>query len=121
LSCPDCAGVLSEMREEKPLRYRCQIGHAMTAEVLESRAAQVHDALTVALRIMEERVTLVSRMAEDARRTQRDTVAELCETRAEEYSRYAAVLREAAVASLRDRLPTHEESRSSASPGEPLG
>jgi two-component system, chemotaxis family, protein-glutamate methylesterase/glutaminase len=121
LSCPDCAGVLSEVRDGQPLRYRCQIGHAMTAEVLESRASHVHEALTVALRIMEERVTLVTRMAQDARRTQRDTVAELYETRAEEYSRYAAVLRQAAVASLRDRQPTHEESGSSASPGEPLG
>jgi len=34
LSCPDCGGVLSEVRGEQPLRYRCQIGHAQTAEVL---------------------------------------------------------------------------------------
>ena len=122
LSCPDCAGVLSEVRDEQPLRYRCQIGHAMTAEVLESRASNVHQALTIALRIMEERVTLVRRMAQDAQRTGRDTVAELYEARSEEYSRYAAILREAAVASLRDRQPTHEESSgSSANPEEPLG
>lgn len=113
LTCPNCDGVLSEVRDEQPLRYRCQIGHAVTAEILESRADKVHEALTVALRIMEERVTLVTRMADDARRTRRSTVAELYEARMEEYGRYAEVLREAAVASMRDRRSTQEE-------GEPL-
>ena len=28
LSCPDCGGVLSQMRREPPLRFRCQVGHA---------------------------------------------------------------------------------------------
>ena len=108
LSCPDCQGVLSEVRGEQPLRYRCQTGHATTAKVADARAEQVDQALRVALRVMEERVTLVTRMAEDARSTGRSTVAELYESRAEEYTRYATVLREAAVASLRDNKPIPE-------------
>lgn len=102
LSCPDCQGVLSEMRDGKPLRYRCQIGHAMTAEVLASRRDRVDEALQVAMRMMEERVTLVTRMAVDARRSGRNAVAELYEERAEEYGRYALTLREAVNASVRD-------------------
>jgi two-component system chemotaxis response regulator CheB len=102
ISCPDCNGVLSEVRGEQPLRYRCQIGHAMTAEVLASRTDQVEEAMRIALRMMEERVTLVTRMAADARQTGRTAVAELYEARAEEYARYATILREAAIASLRD-------------------
>ena len=110
LSCPDCQGVLSEIRDEQPLRYRCQIGHAYTAEVLEARADEVSEAMRLALRIMEERVTLVTRMAQDARKTGRTAVAELYEARAEEYERYANVLREAAIASLRDaRTPPADE------------
>lgn len=109
LTCPDCNGVLSEVRGEGPLRYRCQIGHASTAEVLDGRSDKVDEALRVALRVMEERVTLVRRMAEDARRTGRTTVAELYESRTEEYSRYAQVLRDAAVASLRDRNARKDE------------
>ena len=101
LTCPDCQGVLSEVRGEQPLRYRCQIGHATTAEVLAARADHVDQAMRLALRMMEERVTLVTRMAQDARQTGRTAVAELYEARAEEYSRYATVLREAAIASLR--------------------
>jgi len=101
LSCPDCGGVLSEVCNEHPLRFRCQIGHAYTADVLAGRNMEVGEAMRVALRIMEERVTLVTRMAEDARSTGRTAVAELYEARAVEYGRYASVLREAAVLSLR--------------------
>jgi two-component system chemotaxis response regulator CheB len=101
LSCPDCNGVLSELRNQEPLRFRCQIGHAYTAEFVANRTEEVDHAMRVALRIMEERVTLVTRMAEDARRTGRSAVAELYESRAEEYAHYASVLRQAALAAAR--------------------
>ena len=105
LSCPDCDGVLSEMRDARPLRFRCQIGHSYTADILAARDEQVDAAVRVAMRIMEERVTLVERMARDARDTGRTAVAELYEARAEEYGRYAATLREAATLSLRTPPP----------------
>lgn len=110
LSCPDCQGVMSEMRGQKPLRYRCQIGHASTAEVLAARTQNMDEAVRVAMRMMEERVTLVERMAADARETGRNAVAELYEERAAEYRRYAATLREAATASVRmGRAPREQE------------
>ena len=109
LSCPDCHGVLSEVRGEQPLRYRCQIGHAMTAEVLASRHEEVDQAMRIALRVMEERVTLVTRMGKDARDTGRTAVAELYEARAEEYARYAEVLRTAAIRSMRTAPDTGDD------------
>ena len=101
LSCPECHGVLSEVRGERPLRYRCQIGHAHTAESLASQTGELDEAMHVALRVMEERVTLVTRMAEDARTSGRMAIAELYTTRADEYARYADVIRGAAISSLR--------------------
>jgi two-component system chemotaxis response regulator CheB len=101
LSCSDCQGVLSDNREQRPLCYRCQMGQAQTAEVLASCRAEVDEALRIALRVMEERVTLVTRMAKDARNVGRNAVAELYEARAEEFTRYATILREAAVRSHR--------------------
>ena len=59
------------------------------------------EAIRVAMRVMEERVTLVERMALDARQTGRAAVAELYDARAVEYRRYATTLRDAAVSSLR--------------------
>lgn len=103
LTCPDCGGVLSEVRGERPLRFRCQIGHAQTAEVLAARTQQVDEAVRIAMRVMEERVTLVERMANDARETGRAAVAELYDSRAAEYRHYATVLRDAALLSARMR------------------
>ncbi|MBA2466344.1 MAG: chemotaxis protein CheB [Sphingomonas sp.] len=101
LTCPDCSGVLSEIRGQRPLRYRCQIGHTYTAEVLASHLDEVDEAVRVAMRVMEERVTLVDRMAQDARDTGRSAIAELYDSRSVEYRRYAATLRDAAVLSVR--------------------
>lgn len=109
LSCPDCHGVLSEVRGGVPLRYRCQIGHAYTAETLVAHGDAVDEAIRVAMRMMEERVTLVERMAQDARESGRIAVAELYEARGAEYRRYATTLRDAAVASLRLGRAPHEQ------------
>ncbi|TDK32137.1 chemotaxis protein CheB [Rhizobium deserti] len=110
ITCPDCHGVLSEVRGSQPLRFRCQIGHAYTAEALASHIDEVDEAIRIAMRVMEERVTLVERMARDARETGRMAVAELYEARAIEYRQYAATLREAAITSLRlGRAPRRQE------------
>jgi two-component system chemotaxis response regulator CheB len=105
LSCPECGGVLSEVRGEPPLRYRCQIGHGFTAEVLAAETGKVDEAMVVALRIMEERVTLVRRMAEEARSRGRTAIAEIHESRAEEYASYATVLRQALTTSSDGEQP----------------
>ena len=101
LTCPECRGVLSEVNGSRPLRFRCQVGHAVSAEVLAAEIDEVEEAIGIAMRVMEERVTLVERMAMDARQTGRNAVAELLDARAKEYRRYATTLREAAVTSLR--------------------
>lgn len=102
LTCPECKGVLSEMRNERPLRYRCQIGHAETAEVLASQSAEIEEAIGVAMRVMEERVALAERMSQDAQVGGRPKTAAFYAGRAEEYRQYAAVLREAVNAALKD-------------------
>ena len=109
LTCPGCGGVLSEVRDASPLRFRCQIGHAYTADVLASQTAELGEAIRLALRVMEERVTLVERMADDARRAARMSVAELYDKRVEEYRGYARMLREAATSSLRSATAAREQ------------
>jgi two-component system, chemotaxis family, protein-glutamate methylesterase/glutaminase len=101
LTCPDCHGVLSQVKGPGPLRFRCQIGHAHTAEALAQHHAGVDEAIRIALRVMEERVELVDRMARDARDSGRRAVAELYEQRADEYRGYAQTLRDAALTTLR--------------------
>jgi two-component system chemotaxis response regulator CheB len=64
LTCPDCGGSLWEMKDTKPLRYRCHTGHAYTSLSL-SRAqkdASEH-AIWSSVRALREREMLLRRMA----------------------------------------------------------
>lgn len=110
LSCPQCGGVLSTARTGKSLRFRCQVGHAFTAEVLaKEQETSVDEALRVALRIIEERAELVRRMAEDGRRSGRVAVSEMYDERAAEYRRYADTIRKAILHTLSPTRPSEDE------------
>ncbi|QIO33424.1 chemotaxis protein CheB [Bradyrhizobium sp. 1(2017)] len=101
LTCPGCGGVMSQVKESRPLRFRCQVGHAYTADALaKEQEGRVDEALRVALRIIEERAELVHRMASDGRRSGRAAVAEMYEARAAEYREYADMIRRVVLQSL---------------------
>jgi two-component system, chemotaxis family, protein-glutamate methylesterase/glutaminase len=96
ITCPDCGGVLSELTGARPLRLRCQVGHGYTARSLaQVKESSVDEAMRVALRIIEERADLVSRMGRDAREVGRASMAEIYAERAAEYRGYAETLRQA--------------------------
>jgi two-component system chemotaxis response regulator CheB len=98
LTCPACNGVLSEIREGPPLRYRCQVGHAYTADALvHEQQGGLDEAIRVALRIVEERAVIMDRMAADAQRGGRTRSHAGFEAKASEFRRYADVLRLAAL------------------------
>jgi len=96
LTCPACGGVLSRMRRQTSLRYRCQVGHAYTADALAIRQeGAIDEAIRVALRIVEERITLTESMLADARRAGRKAAASSYSERLAESRAHAAVLRQA--------------------------
>ena len=110
LTCPGCGGVLSELKMSHPLRFRCQVGHAYTADALaKEQEGQVDEAFRVALRIIEERAELVHRMAEDGRQSGRPAVAEMYERRAAEYREYADLIRRVMLQSLDPKPPEPKE------------
>jgi two-component system chemotaxis response regulator CheB len=93
LTCPACGGVLSQVRNE-PLRFRCQVGNAYTAEALSAEKEDaIDEAVRVALRIVEERAVLNEKLAVDARRSGYIHVAAFNEERATELRTYADTLR----------------------------
>jgi two-component system chemotaxis response regulator CheB len=109
LTCPACGGVLSEVKESRPMRFRCQVGHAFGADILaKEQEGRVDEALRVALRIIEERAELVQRMAADGRRSGRSAVAEMYEARAAEYREYADMIRRVVLRSLDPPLRKRE-------------
>lgn len=67
-SCPDCQGNLMEL-ESETARYRCRVGHAWTADALfDKQASDLERALWLALRTLDEKVSLARRLASDAER-----------------------------------------------------
>ncbi|MBV8399502.1 MAG: chemotaxis protein CheB [Acetobacteraceae bacterium] len=110
ITCPACGGIMSAVRDSRPLRFRCQVGHAMTANVIaKEQENAVDEALRVALRIIEERAELVTRMAEDGRVAGRPAVAEMYDERALEYRQYADTLRQAVLMSMAPIAPSDDE------------
>ena len=81
-SCPDCGGVLWEIRDGAMVRFRCRVGHAWTSDALvERQGATLDTALWIALRALEESAALNRQMAA---RMHRREVPELAERFARE-------------------------------------
>ncbi len=94
-ACPECGGVLWELQDGTLLRFRCRTGHAFSAEsVLAGQTEQLEGALWVALKALEEKISLSRRMTHQAREHGRDWLARNLEERLEEAEKQAEVLRE---------------------------
>jgi len=90
-ACPDCHGVLWEVKEGKLLRYRCRVGHSYTAETLNvAMSKATEDALWASMRALEEKADLLHRMASRSERR----AAERFEEQAETSEKHAAGIRE---------------------------
>ena len=64
-SCPDCGGVMFELDEPGPARYRCHTGHAMGLLSLVATQKEVaDDALWTALRALQEKEAGLRQLAE---------------------------------------------------------
>ena len=95
LTCPECQGALWEMRDEEMLRYRCHVGHALSAESLsEGQAERIEVALWSAVRALEEQMILAKRIVERARKANRHRAAIMFERRADDAERYSGVIRQ---------------------------
>lgn len=68
-NCPNCGGVLWEMRHAGTQRYRCHTGHSFTASsLLASQTEKIEETLWISLRMFEERKNLLNNMARSEHR-----------------------------------------------------
>jgi two-component system chemotaxis response regulator CheB len=97
LTCPDCGGGLWEMKDPKPLRYRCHTGHAYSALSL-ARAQQdaAEHALWASVRALAERENLLRRVASIAEATGEHAQAAAGRAQAERLREQIRILREVA-------------------------
>ncbi len=95
-TCPECGGVMWEVERGGLLRYRCHIGHAYTAELVEKATDnQFPDAMARTLRTLKERVSLARRLEEQAMNKGWDDEARYWRRKVEQGEEESAVVSEA--------------------------
>lgn len=68
IACPDCHGVLWELENSKPVRYRCHTGHAFSIlSLAHTQSAATEEALWSAIRALKEREVTLRRLVECCR------------------------------------------------------
>jgi two-component system chemotaxis response regulator CheB len=95
-ACPECHGVLLQLKEEKRIRFRCHTGHAYSVESLLAEITEgVEDSIWNAIRSAEESVLLLRHMAEHLAGSEDGHTAEEFLARAQEAQRQADLVRQA--------------------------
>ena len=93
-TCPECHGGLWEIEESGFPRYRCRVGHGFSAEsLLVTQRTDVEAALWTAYRSLQERVALLTRLADRAHGRHAEITAEHFRAEALELGRQADVVR----------------------------
>ena len=94
-SCPECSGVLEEVKEGEMLRFRCRVGHIYSPESLHAdQNVAVEKALWAAIRSLEEHAEFSQRLAARSKKNPRLRLAERFLEKAEASREDATVLRE---------------------------
>ena len=95
LACPDCHGVMWEIREGELSRYRCHVGHAYTAELMSLALDEnLNRALGSALRALNERIALAQSLQRQAERSGHKRVAESWRRKLGDFEAEAKILRD---------------------------
>jgi two-component system chemotaxis response regulator CheB len=94
LTCPECGGPLYLAREERAVTYDCLVGHRWSPQaLLAEQSASVERVMWAAIRSMEERSRLTTRLAEAARKRGHTVSADQFSDAAYESQRSADALR----------------------------
>ena len=97
-TCPECHGVLTLLREEKIVRFRCHTGHAFSSDtLLEATTGSIEARLWDAVRAVDETVMLLNKLGEEFARNGNAAAAEKCFDKAREAHARLAPVREAAL------------------------
>ena len=93
LTCPECGGGLWELKEAKPLRYRCHTGHGYSALSLENaQTEKAEQSLWSSVRALQEREILLRRLANVAEATGDKAQAEVGRQQADQVKARVAQL-----------------------------
>jgi two-component system chemotaxis response regulator CheB len=107
-ACPECHGVLLQLKEGTRTRFRCHTGHAYSiASLLAAVSEGIEDSLWTAIRSLEEGQLLMCRVADHLRTAHNPHEAALLVERADQARRQSDVIR--GLVMSREPLPVDEE------------
>jgi two-component system chemotaxis response regulator CheB len=93
-TCPDCGGVMWEIQDGNLIKYRCHVGHVYSSEnYLAEQAEALEFALWASVRSLEERATILRRLAKMAGQSSGSRTAQLYEQHAQENEVNAKIIR----------------------------
>lgn len=93
-ACPECHGVLLQVKEGGRIRFRCHIGHAYTVDSLLADITEgIEQAMAVAVRTLEEGGLLMKQMAEHFQASHGDGYTERLTGAIEQARRHADAIR----------------------------
>jgi two-component system, chemotaxis family, protein-glutamate methylesterase/glutaminase len=94
-ACPECHGVLLQLKDAGRIRFRCHTGHAYSVESLLAAVSEgIEESLWIAIRSLEEGRMLMSRMAEHVKTSHDQDTAERLLRRAQEVREQSAAIRQ---------------------------
>lgn len=98
-ACPECHGVLLEVKDGDRARFRCHTGHAYSAEsLIADFDDKIEEALWNSVRALQEKEIFVLHLAEHARASDDASLAGTLMSRAEQARERAALVRSATLA-----------------------
>lgn len=116
IACPECHGVLLQMKEGGRIRFRCHTGHAYSAESLLAEISEgIEVALWNAIRALQEGALLLNQLGEHVDERHFAGSGSDMTDRSEELLRQADTLREMVTASM-DSKATPKQGGASAPP-----
>jgi len=108
-SCPECGGTLVEVPDDPAPRFRCQVGHAFTMQsLLADQSNQIEHSIWAAVRALEERASLLKRMAQHSIRRAHNTSADDFQQQSAESQEHAEKLRKLLLAAVDRAEPLPE-------------
>jgi len=93
--CPECNGPIWEVKDGKLTQFRCLVGHIFSPEsFLAQEAEALESSLWVAVRTLEERTSLLRRLAKRSLEMDQAITRSSFLQKAEENEKHAAVIRD---------------------------
>jgi two-component system, chemotaxis family, protein-glutamate methylesterase/glutaminase len=108
-NCPDCGGGLWQISGEEITRYRCYTGHTYNEnELLAKLGDNVESTLWVAVRMMEERSNMYTKIAQDHRKKGLVRISDSYNRNADELKKHIDTLRDVLGLIQKSRIESKE-------------